>query len=252
MSIKHPRLELKSFKYSAFASHETDCFEATLYLDGKRLAIVSNSGQGGCTEVHPFGKKPYQEALAPLSEYIKTLPPVEFGFAPGTFDPDIDYVISELVEEKLVEKDVKKYAKKATILDADGKTLRSWGVRSNAKAWLTLHREKIERDYPGCFIFALNSVEDGVRALLDGQAKLRAEERAKNNRFNSHEVYYNGLDNCIGVVLNVDWSEEQITAAVKEEFERQGIDFKSVDITISSDGFGFFKDKGGDTLHLSV
>jgi hypothetical protein len=41
------KVELKNVKYSAFASQETHCFEATVYIDGKRVGTVSNEGYGG-------------------------------------------------------------------------------------------------------------------------------------------------------------------------------------------------------------
>ena len=41
------KLELKNIKHSEFASHETFCYEANLYVDGKPFAYVRNDGQGG-------------------------------------------------------------------------------------------------------------------------------------------------------------------------------------------------------------
>ena len=41
------KLELKNIKHSEFASHETFCYEAILYVDGKPFAYVRNDGQGG-------------------------------------------------------------------------------------------------------------------------------------------------------------------------------------------------------------
>ena len=40
-------IELKGFKHSEFASHETHCYEASVYFNGKRIGVVSNDGQGG-------------------------------------------------------------------------------------------------------------------------------------------------------------------------------------------------------------
>ena len=40
------KLELKNIKHSEFASHETFCYEANLYVNGKPFAHVSNDGQG--------------------------------------------------------------------------------------------------------------------------------------------------------------------------------------------------------------
>lgn len=42
-----PKIELKNLKYAEFASEETACFEATVYVNGKRFCIVSNDGRGG-------------------------------------------------------------------------------------------------------------------------------------------------------------------------------------------------------------
>ena len=41
------KIELKAIKYSAFASQETHCYEANLYVDGKKIGVVSNDGHGG-------------------------------------------------------------------------------------------------------------------------------------------------------------------------------------------------------------
>jgi hypothetical protein len=45
------KITLKNFKHAAFASQETYCFEATVYIDGKKAGTASNEGHGGCTFV---------------------------------------------------------------------------------------------------------------------------------------------------------------------------------------------------------
>lgn len=52
-----PNVELKNLKYAAFASEETSCFEATVYIDGKRFCMASNQGQGGCDSYDPLPPK---------------------------------------------------------------------------------------------------------------------------------------------------------------------------------------------------
>ena len=54
---KAMKLELKNIKHAEFASEETNCFEATLYVDGKRFALVSNEGRGGPDMVYPADRK---------------------------------------------------------------------------------------------------------------------------------------------------------------------------------------------------
>lgn len=42
-----PVIELKNLKVAEFASEETTCYEATVYVDGARFCVASNQGQGG-------------------------------------------------------------------------------------------------------------------------------------------------------------------------------------------------------------
>ena len=41
------RLTVKNYKRVEWMSEETDCYQASLYLDGKRIGTAENSGQGG-------------------------------------------------------------------------------------------------------------------------------------------------------------------------------------------------------------
>ena len=43
-----PIITLKNVKYAAHASQETHCFQATVYVNGKKFCVVSNEGHGGC------------------------------------------------------------------------------------------------------------------------------------------------------------------------------------------------------------
>ena len=49
-------LEIKGVKHSAFASQETHCYEASLYLNGRKIGIVHNQGFGGADGFDPSGK----------------------------------------------------------------------------------------------------------------------------------------------------------------------------------------------------
>tara|TARA_R100000654_G_scaffold24262_1_gene47055 strand:+ start:122 stop:670 length:549 start_codon:yes stop_codon:yes gene_type:complete len=55
-------VELKGFKHSGFASHETHCYEASVYLNGKKIGAVSNDGKGGCDRFDGAGKNVEQFA----------------------------------------------------------------------------------------------------------------------------------------------------------------------------------------------
>ena len=96
-------IELKNLKYSEFASQETYCFEASIYIDGKKAGTVSNQGCGGCHSYHPNTLYPLLKAEA------DKLPPEQWDFNGEalTITPDADTIISELVTEALQAKELK-------------------------------------------------------------------------------------------------------------------------------------------------
>lgn len=67
------KIELKNVKHSEFASQETDCFEASVYIDGKRAGTVSNDGHGGCNNYHPY------DLAKRINAYAKTLPKIDMS-----------------------------------------------------------------------------------------------------------------------------------------------------------------------------
>ena len=66
-----PKITVKNLKHAAFASEETHCFEATVYVDGVKFCKASNDGHGGpdmywrdgtrntdlCNEINVLGKR---------------------------------------------------------------------------------------------------------------------------------------------------------------------------------------------------
>lgn len=97
------KIELKNVKYAAFNSQETDCFEATIYLDGKRACRVSNEGHGG---PHLFESLAVQQQI---DAYAKTLPEIDVSYlysdgAHHTMAQDAELLISGLVERWLQKK----------------------------------------------------------------------------------------------------------------------------------------------------
>lgn len=122
-------IELKNIKYSAFASHETHCFQATLYVDGKRTATVSNDGNGGCDLVEPISVKGGSildrdpKAIARLKavdEYLK-----EHGnhstYGDGeVLHEDLEMRCCTLVNQWHQDNEVKKLLRRITYIKGDG------------------------------------------------------------------------------------------------------------------------------------
>lgn len=112
------KFELKAIKHSEFASHETNCYEAKLYIDGKPFCHVSNDGQGGCDNQYPIKEDPafwdkYKAINAELGKEILT---ADFD-DPSTGKPfemknDIEQVCSKLLTQWLIDRDIKRELKK--------------------------------------------------------------------------------------------------------------------------------------------
>lgn len=106
---------LKNIKFYESMSEETNCFQADLFIDGKKRGEVKNDGRGGCTDVRPLydqNKDKFIEnrnAIASAEAYCKTLPKEKFG--EHEFQPDLESVVDGLFEEYLKEKADKKFLK---------------------------------------------------------------------------------------------------------------------------------------------
>ena len=105
------KFELKNIKYSDFASEETNCFQATLYKNGKRFSTVSNDGKGGCDNYYPFDeKRTNSEIWGDVVEINKELNKEKIECSwdkTKTMGNDLEIVVSELLADYLVMRDVK-------------------------------------------------------------------------------------------------------------------------------------------------
>lgn len=108
------KIEIKNVKYAAFASEETSCFNATLYIDGVKFGTVSNEGRGGCNRYSD------RAVEVKINEYAKTLPKIKaYGVE---ITPDADTLIGDLLDEFLKLKDLKKACAKKTLFRKAGET----------------------------------------------------------------------------------------------------------------------------------
>ncbi|MBS3912696.1 MAG: hypothetical protein KGZ70_12895 [Hydrogenophaga sp.] len=91
------RVTLKNLKHSEFASQETPCFEATVYVDGKRVGKAFNDGQGSAHRYDPFSIE------KTLNEIAATLPPMDMSdYGMDPVQQDADLMISCLVEDEVM------------------------------------------------------------------------------------------------------------------------------------------------------
>ena len=115
------KIELKSVKLFEELSEETEAFTATLFVDGVRLADVSNRGSGGPHDLTPVEGKTYGD-IKFLDEWCKShLPKWGADFGDGdVYDTDLELQISHLVEaERKIQKIKKLLRGKLVLVDDD-------------------------------------------------------------------------------------------------------------------------------------
>ena len=108
------KLELKNIKHTAWASEETHCYQASLYVDGKPVAIVSNDGQGGCDYEydHPKCKADYRATMKAVHDYFKSLPKTDASdIFPEGLEQCLEFWCADQVNNFLVSRELKKKLK---------------------------------------------------------------------------------------------------------------------------------------------
>ncbi len=121
------KFELKNVKHSEFASQETHCYEATLYVDGKRFCIVGNDGHGGCDYHHGINGMTNSELYERINKFDKELAKeiISCGErADGSHyevSNCLEIICGELVNDFLSKREIKGWLRKVCTIDDDGK-----------------------------------------------------------------------------------------------------------------------------------
>ena len=133
LAAMEPRsaMELKNLSLNISRSEETHCFRASVYINGKRMFTASNGGNGGPNFYSPSdfntGKEAFEEAMAIAREEAKqyTLKKIELGedlqwaidaFGDGKSNELIDWLITDLINEQLTLKEMRKALKKKVMV----------------------------------------------------------------------------------------------------------------------------------------
>ena len=117
------KLELKNIKHTEWASEETHCYQAALYVDGKPVAIVSNDGHGGCDRDydHPKFKGDYRATMKAVHDYFKTLPNTDAcDLFPDGMAQQLEYWCAEQINDWLSAKELKRKFKSHVVYQLKG------------------------------------------------------------------------------------------------------------------------------------
>ena len=117
------KLELKAIKHTSWASHETHCFQAALYVEGKPVAVVGNDGQGGCDYEydHPKCKADYRATMKAVHDYFKSLPKEPSEWSEDGFAQQLEYWCADQVNEFLISRELKRKMKSHVLFQLKSK-----------------------------------------------------------------------------------------------------------------------------------
>ena len=107
------KIELKNISHYARGSEETPCYNATVYVNGKKTIEVSNDGHGGCDRQHGIGDFNYNTVDEVNKWCIKTFGQETWEHDGKTFSIDLDlehYCHQELynwLDTKVLKKELK-------------------------------------------------------------------------------------------------------------------------------------------------
>ncbi len=90
------KIDLKSIQHSVFASQETNCYTANLYVDGRKIGTVGNDGHGGCDYFHGD-----QAAYAAVDTWCRANLPKWTGFKADPIDTDLEHHCGTLFDDWL-------------------------------------------------------------------------------------------------------------------------------------------------------
>ncbi len=99
-------ITLKNIKHAEFASHETNCFTANIYLDKKKIGEAENDGHGGETILH-FVSSAVENAFR---AFCKAQLPLKTEWGPVEMTAEL--YVEMLLEVYLKEREEKKMQKR--------------------------------------------------------------------------------------------------------------------------------------------
>lgn len=146
-------IELKNLKYFASGSEETNAFTATVYIDGERTFVASNSGKGECCRFEPVKGKSYSD-IHQVESWINTQPDYVDDDLNITLNDNLDFTITRLVDRELLKRELLKILKKRIVLydpNPESGGLKQLSSKLNPVN-LATYRNTLEATFHNCLI----------------------------------------------------------------------------------------------------
>ncbi len=154
MQIK--TLEVKNISHYARGSEETPCYNATVYINGKRSIEVSNDGRGGCDMQHTYPSIEERCLVQQANEWCVAKfgqETWEHGGKTYSTDLDLEHFCHQELYKHLDTKLLKRNMKKNVMFFRDENDIKSGQytlakIQNNIGGLMAYIKDK----YPKCFI----------------------------------------------------------------------------------------------------
>ena len=132
------KLELKNIKYFASGSRGTPCYNADVFINGKKAIHVYNDGNGGCDSQHPYKSFKFQTVMD-LQNYLAKK--YEYDFEP------IDSWCHDRLYDHLDQKKLKRDMKtKFICVNIDKNELYAYEKKGHSDVAFQKHMDKYHSD----------------------------------------------------------------------------------------------------------
>lgn len=122
-------IELRNLKVFDSMSEETTACSADIYVDGKKVGYLQNSGKG--EGMFPRGVD--QPTLQRMATWAKSLPPVETSY--GLLSMDLDFLLAMMVERDWTKQRAKKmFASRVCLINEKGEVFTSKPIAADLLA----------------------------------------------------------------------------------------------------------------------
>ena len=167
-------IEMKAIKHSEFASEETHCYQAKIYLNGKAWIEVDNEGRGGADRQSPIDIKQAGrwDKIKDINERLKVehAPEIykyegERGIETHTMQIDLENWCGVQLEKFLTSRDLKRLMRTKLIFVKTDGTVHSSVTPDTAE--LQRANESFLKTYPKGILFNALPFEDAVKAFMD-------------------------------------------------------------------------------------
>jgi hypothetical protein len=104
------------------ASQETHCFEATIYVDGKRFCQVSNDGHGGCDNYHAIKSTDgsVYNGVKAINKKLAVGPRLDSKWSDEGLENNLEIVVCNLVNKWLQDKEIKTVLRRISYIKNGG------------------------------------------------------------------------------------------------------------------------------------